>query len=463
MPAEADRAAPHVAVEAAKQFLSTFKTPGLILAAISGGSDSKGLLLALHEAIARGGFSAFSLAACTVDHALRSESADEARAVAALCAARGIPHTVCRWQGEKPATGIQAAARAARYRLLSDTALDIGASCIVTGHTADDQAETVAMRQGRSQPDAPGLAGMADGVLAHRRTWVLRPFLRLRRADIRDYLSACGEGWFDDPSNSNVSFERVRVRQALGGDIRPVEEGWMAAGEARLSSSVRVARLLAQQAHVFEGLVARLDPALAVNMADADCSRAILAVTAVIGGRPHLPGRETAARLAAFLADGNNGRMTAGRVVFDRRRSGLYLYREARDLPEMMIEPGQEAIWDGRFLVGNDGREPIVVHVGGETDELGARLIAAGLPEPVVKRAARSAPACSLPVSSTEHREALEPLAPKPRIESSIGLYDTFLPCFDLMMANSIAVLFGRDRYRAPPVHDVLTEKRAWA
>ncbi|WP_455273330.1 tRNA lysidine(34) synthetase TilS [Rhizobium herbae] len=434
----------------------------MILAAVSGGSDSKGLLLALHEAIALGGFSAFSLSACTVDHALRPGSADEARAVAAFCAERGIAHTIRQWQGEKPLTGIQAAARAARYGHLADAAGEIGAACVVTAHTADDQAETIAMRQSRSEPNALGLAGMAAGVLVDRRAWVMRPFLSLGRADIRDYLSARGEGWLDDPSNVNTGFERVRVRQALS-DTTPSTADAFGAAHTRRRSSERVAQLLGSQVSVPEGLVAQLDPTLAMNMADADSRRAVLSIAAVIGGRRHLPGRETALRLAAFLNTGESGRLTAGRVVFDRRRSGLYLYRESRDLPEMVVKPGQEAVWDGRFLVVNESRKPITVHAGVETADLQARLIAAGLPEAVVKRAVRSAPVRLPSASSGERADIATQAAPQPRFGASIGLYDTFLPCFDLMIADSIAALFGRDRYLAPPVHDVLTENTGWS
>ncbi|MCV9998534.1 tRNA lysidine(34) synthetase TilS [Pararhizobium sp. YC-54] len=431
----------------------------MILAAVSGGSDSKGLLLALDEAITRGGFPAFSLSACTVDHALRPESAEEARAVAAFCAERGIPHITRHWQGDKPATGLQAAARAARYGHLADAAEQVGASCVVTAHTADDQAETIAMRQSRSKPDALGLAGMAAGVLVDRRAWVLRPFLSLSRTDIRDYLSARGEGWFDDPSNANMRFERVRVRHALSGATPSTAAVFAAAANVRRRSSEHVASLLGAQVSVSEGLVARLEPALAMNMADADSRRAVLSVAAVVGGRQHLPGRETTARLAALLSTGERGRLTAGRVVFDCRQSGLYLYREARGLPEIIVKPGRKTIWDGRFLVTNDSAEQITIHAGGETADLGARLIAAGLPDAVVKRAVRSAPVCSRSAASGESADIAVQLAPKPCFEVSIGLYDTFLPCFDLMMANSIAALFGRDRYLAPPVHDVLTEK----
>jgi tRNA(Ile)-lysidine synthase len=62
-------------------------------------------------------------------------------------------------------------------------------------------------------------------------------------------------------------------------------------------------------------------------------------------------------------------------------------------------------------------------------------------------------------VQDAEHPDASVALPPTPCVQTHISLYDTFLPCFDLMMANSIAALFGRDHYPALPVHDVLTEK----
>ncbi|KQY11224.1 tRNA lysidine(34) synthetase TilS [Rhizobium sp. Root482] len=446
MPAEADRVAPHAAVDTAKQFLSTFKITGRLLVAISGGSDSKGLMLAFNDAMTKGGFSGFSLAACTVDHGLRAQAADEARSVAALCAERGIPHVTCAWRGEKPKTGIQAAARVARYRLLADAAQEMGATCILAGHTADDQAETIAMRQSRSLPDAPGLAGMAAGVLVDRRVWVLRPFLGLQRSTIRDYLASIGEGWIDDPSNTDSGFERVRIRQSLGGDAG-LTLSQQAAAKARRHSSERMAALLAENAALFSGLAARVTPELAAQTADPDTRRALLCLAAVIGGRENLPGRETASRLATFLASGACDRMTAARVVFDHRRNGLYLYREARGLPEIAVEPGQRAIWDGRFNLVNSGPEPVIVRPAGEARNMDAGLIAAGLPEAVAKRALKSAPGI-FPASSG-------PVPPDVRLEPHIGLYDTFLPCFDRMIADRIAALFGRDRYLAPPVHDV--------
>ncbi|WEZ82609.1 tRNA lysidine(34) synthetase TilS [Rhizobium sp. 32-5/1] len=182
MPAKAKSTGTAAVRDAARQFLNRFKKPGLILVAVSGGSDSKGLLIALHEAMV--GMPGFSLAACTVDHALRPESAAEANAVAQLCARLGFVHLIRRWDGEKPPTGLQAAARNARYSLLSAAAQETGALCVVTGHSRNDQIETIVMRSVRSSRDSTGFSGMADAVLFDRMTWILRPFLDLDRVAI---------------------------------------------------------------------------------------------------------------------------------------------------------------------------------------------------------------------------------------------------------------------------------------
>lgn len=196
---------------AVTRFLNSFHKPTRLLVAVSGGGDSIGLLIALDEALKSGRLSGFSLFACTIDHGLRADSADEARWVGALCAGRGISHLTRSWSGPRPQRGLQAAAREARYALLVEAACDVGAAAIVTAHNSDDQRETVAMR-GSRRNDGAGLAGMAPATLVQNAVWLLRPLLGVPREDIRAFLRCRGQGWLDDPSNVNRAFERVRVR-----------------------------------------------------------------------------------------------------------------------------------------------------------------------------------------------------------------------------------------------------------
>ena len=129
------------------------------LLAVSGGPDSTALL-AMAVEWARRAAKAPRLAAATVDHGLRNESADEAAAVGALCARLGVPHRVLVWSGDKPKTRIQERARAARYALLGAHASEIGAKAIVTAHHLDDQAETALFRLLRGS-GVGGLRAMA--------------------------------------------------------------------------------------------------------------------------------------------------------------------------------------------------------------------------------------------------------------------------------------------------------------
>src|SRR5919198_2594622 len=96
------------------------------------------------------------LFAVTIDHGLRRESAAEARAVKRLARRLGIVHRTVRWRGKKPASGLQQAARTARYRLLATAAKAARADAVLTAHTLDDQAETVLIRMSRGS----GLAGL---------------------------------------------------------------------------------------------------------------------------------------------------------------------------------------------------------------------------------------------------------------------------------------------------------------
>lgn len=184
--------------------------PGTVGVAVSGGGDSMALL---HLAWRWSGLTGVPVAAVTVDHGLRPEAAEEAALVAAFCAPRGIPHDVLRWR-DRPATGnLMAAARDARYRLISGWARGRGIGHVFLGHTADDIAETFLMRLAR-RAGVDGLAMMEARFDRHGILWA-RPLWQQSRADLRDYLTRQGLSWVEDPTNADDSRQRTRARAAL--------------------------------------------------------------------------------------------------------------------------------------------------------------------------------------------------------------------------------------------------------
>ncbi len=178
--------------------------------AVSGGGDSVALLHILSRCFDADDIQLF---AATVDHGLRAESADEAMAVGRFAASLGIAHSTLRWNDWDGSGNLQDQARQARYQLLGDWAKANNISTLVLGHTADDQAETVLMRLGRSA-GVDGLAGIPsrrvfDGIT------ILRPMMGLTRSQLRDYLIQHGVTWVEDPSNEDLKYDRIKARQVL--------------------------------------------------------------------------------------------------------------------------------------------------------------------------------------------------------------------------------------------------------
>jgi tRNA(Ile)-lysidine synthase len=279
--------------------LGPFEPEPPLAVAVSGGADSMALaLLADRWARAQGG----RVTAVTVDHGLRPGSAAEARQVRGLLAAYGIPHVTLRWRGAKPATGIQAQARAARYALLEDWCRDHAVLHLLVAHHRGDQAETVAMRRAmQSGPD--GLAGMAP-VAWRRHVRVLRPLLDAAPEDIRAWLARRGVAWIEDPSNSDDRFTRVRVRRAM----TPARRDRLAAAAARAARTRAVrdaacARLLARCVRLGPDGQGALDPALfAARRGDA--LRALARIVACVGGRDYAPRRVALERAFGALKSG---------------------------------------------------------------------------------------------------------------------------------------------------------------
>jgi tRNA(Ile)-lysidine synthase len=180
------------------------------LLAVSGGPDSTALLVLAARWRARRGEGP-ELIAASVDHGLRAASKKEARAVASLAAKLGIPHRILEWQGKKPKSGLQEAARDARFALLAALAKEAGADVLMTAHTRDDQAETLLHRIGRGS-GLNGLGGIRR--LQKRDGFVLaRPFLDLPKARLIATLKQARIPFAADPTNRDSKYLRPRLRK----------------------------------------------------------------------------------------------------------------------------------------------------------------------------------------------------------------------------------------------------------
>lgn len=336
---------------------------GLVLA-VSGGSDSIGLMHRVARWLALPqwqGRETPSVHVATIDHGLRAGSAADAEFVIAAAQALGFSASCRRWEGPKPRSGLAEAAREARYALLAESALQVGAHLVMTAHTADDQAETLLMRLARGS-GLDGLAGMAP--LRPLGGWpglsLARPLLGLAKADIARDLEARGIAWREDPTNRDLAYERPRIRDAqatLGAlgltperlglaarRLRRAAEALEAAARAHLQAAGRIDPL---------GVVTADLPAL-LSQPDEIVLRVLRRGIEVAGG-PAAP--VPMGSLETVLEDLRSGTRTAWTLSRAAVKCGedgrtLAFEREpGRDpLPRLAMRCGR-LVWDNRYLI----------------------------------------------------------------------------------------------------------------
>ncbi|HVY50086.1 MAG TPA: tRNA lysidine(34) synthetase TilS, partial [Devosia sp.] len=180
-----------------------------IALAVSGGPDSLALMLLASRWASVPGRPA--LLVYSVDHGLRPEASAEVAMVLSEATRLGLSARGLRWTTDKPETGIQAAARKARYRLFASAMAEDGARCLLTAHHLGDQAETVLMRLAHGS-GIEGLRGM-DRFARIEECDVFRPLLGIDPDDLDNIVLEAGLSPVRDPSNSDRHYERVRWRQ----------------------------------------------------------------------------------------------------------------------------------------------------------------------------------------------------------------------------------------------------------
>jgi tRNA(Ile)-lysidine synthase len=364
--------------------LGPFECSPRLAIAVSGGSDSLALaLLAAEWARGQGG----EAVALTVDHRLRPDSGAEAQKAGGWLTARGIEHHILPWREAEPGAGLQAAAREARYRLLTGWCRDHHILHLLLGHQRDDQAETLMLRLARGS-GVDGLAAMTP-CASHTDVQLLRPLLDFPREDLRDYLRAQGQEWVEDPSNQAERFDRVRWRKVLAGERISTDRLALTArqlGRARQALEADCAALACEAVIVRGSGYAELDPAPLAAPEEVSL-RLLAALARIIGGGDFPPRLDGLERILDALRAGLAGRRTFAGCVFAPRRDGnILVYREAAKMePPVRLAAGREAVWDNRFSIRLDAGEAawgaLGIEAGRDFREIAEKL---GLPRAVL-------------------------------------------------------------------------------
>jgi tRNA(Ile)-lysidine synthase len=323
-------------------------TPGPVVVAVSGGADSTALLLILAELADELGL---VLHIAHFDHRTRpKQSAEDADFVAKLANRVGAPIRVGR--ADKP-TKTEDAARIARYDFLRRAASEIGATAIATGHTRDDQAETVLLHLARGS----GLAGLVG--MRPLRDGIARPLLAIGR---KDTLAVCRGARIrprTDPTNRSLRFARNRVRLKVLPELAKINPRASeaiarfadAAAELQSEDDAAISQALAGARENDAIVLAALEPSVrsrALALAWRDATGRVL-------GARH---REALEGLTATQEGSRSLDLPAGRAIREYGLLRIVGDRPAeKSDPPTPIELGREIIWnDWRLMLGGAAR-----------------------------------------------------------------------------------------------------------
>lgn len=343
-------------------FAAVAGEPAIALA-VSGGADSLALMVLAHNWAASLS-DAPRLIVYSVDHGLRPEAKNEVAMVLDAAKALGLAARGLAWTGAKPATGVQEAARIARYRLMGAAMAEDGASVLLTAHHLQDQAETVLMRMAHGS-GIEGLKGMSDmaeieGVRVHR------PLLDIDPAALRAVVDGAGLTPAEDPSNKDPHYERVRWRQAMPQlALLGLDAGALALFADRMAE---VDAAIAQMADgCFTEIVrldgfgaARIELAPFIGLSPAISTRLLGRVLNIVGGRQKPRALGQVERLRQTIAESGLTKTTTVLGCVIRIKDGaIAVAREpGRALPpDALLAPHGELVWDERFRIVNASPE----------------------------------------------------------------------------------------------------------
>lgn len=403
--------------------------PGAVVVAVSGGTDSTALLLLLADLAPELGL---ALHVAHFDHRMRRTGASEAQAVADLAGSVGA--TVRVGRADHVARS-EDDARRARYSFLRRVVAERGATTIATGHTRDDQAETVLLHLARGSGIA-GLAGMRPS-----RDGIARPLLCIGRAETEEVCRAAGIAPHEDPSNRSLRYARNRIRRKVLPELRAINP----------QASTALARLADSAAEIADAVRRVAESALAAAERDGAIDLDALRAASLDGPA----GALEALALAWERATGNVLAATHRGVLAEmcERRDGTRSLdlpggRALREYGLLRIEPRGAVTGDGGGALPRD--EPsaapsadLALSLGGSVEWKGWRIELLGTRPEDVPGASIAIPASEASGLVVRERRAGDRMAGDDRAKVQDLLTDAKVPVRQRSLLPVVATRSG--------------------
>ncbi len=322
--------------------------------AVSGGSDSLALFHIITDWEAE---NKPEILVASVDHGLRSESKAEVEFVKKICEIKRVKHFSL-----KPTMNISEArgnlqdnARSARYQLLRNWAISNDLECILVGHTLDDQEENLLIRFLRGS-GVDGLASMESIVVRNEILWI-RPLLKYRKEELRNYLRNNNYNWIDDPSNDDDKYQRVKMRKLLR---QLKSDSLIAPNFAKTADHMLRASKLSKE-------IAKQNSKTLLSFNDigqitfevekyshlfGDTQFRILSgIISWFSGKFYKPRFSQLENIHSKILNGKLTGATLGGTVFKKENGTIIITRELASVEENHLVKDKKFIWDNRWLI----------------------------------------------------------------------------------------------------------------
>ena len=333
-------------------FSTLFQPNSFIAVAVSGGADSMALCLLLHD---WSKLYSQKIMALVVDHGLRQETRKEIQKIVKWLSTIEVSYEILYWKDKKPSTGIQSAARSARYGLMLQWCHNNNFKTLVTGHHLEDQVETFLLRvEGGSGLD--GLSSMSS-ISDRAGISLVRPLLGVPKIFLREYLNSKRQTWIEDPSNQSLAFRRTAIRGML---TNLKDKGISASRINAVINNLDLIRChLSSVTQVFfERAVRILPEAFCIVDLSALKSlpkpimvRVLIKIILVFNNKIYPPRRRSIKHLIENIRSLKIRNFTLGGCYFVFRGPNLFVCRDPRSISTQKVFSGDKFIWDSVFNI----------------------------------------------------------------------------------------------------------------